>query len=101
MLIIQEYRSVIHAQPNVISFMLNDIIILNFKNSPFYKGSELWKLLPIDIVSMDSIFQFKQALKRRYTRNLYYYLLNFLFTMIYLLCISLEDQGNPDVIDSQ
>ena len=34
---------------------------IKFKNSPFYKGSELWKLLPNDIVLIDSIFQFKQA----------------------------------------
>ena len=40
---------------------------IQFKNSPFFKGSELWKLLPNDIVLIDSIFQFKQALKRRYT----------------------------------
>ena len=40
---------------------------IKYKNSPFYKGSELWKLLPIDIVSSGSIFEFKQALKRRYT----------------------------------
>ena len=40
---------------------------IKFKNSPFYKGAELWKLLPNDIVLIDSFFQFKQALKRRYT----------------------------------
>ena len=37
-----------------------------YKNSPFYKGSEEWKLLPIDIATSDSIFQFKQLFKNRY-----------------------------------
>ena len=38
-----------------------------YKNSPFYKGAELWKLLPLDIATSDSLFQFKQYLKRQYT----------------------------------
>ena len=29
-------------------------------------GSELWKHLPLDIVSCDSIFQLKKCLKKRY-----------------------------------
>ena len=37
-----------------------------YKNSPFYKGAELWKLLPLDIASSDSIFQFKLNLKKTY-----------------------------------
>ena len=40
--------------------------IIKYKNSPFYKGSELWKLLPVDIATSDSLFQFKQAFKKRY-----------------------------------
>ena len=43
---------------------------IQFKKSPFYEGSELWKLLPIDIVSIDSIFQFKQVLKRTCIYNI-------------------------------
>ena len=37
-----------------------------YKNSPFYKGAELWKLLPIHITWSDSLFQFKQSLKKQY-----------------------------------
>ena len=37
-----------------------------YKNSPSYKGLELWKLLPGEIAASDSIFQFKHALKSRY-----------------------------------
>ena len=40
---------------------------VKYKNSPFYKGAELWDLLPVDIVLSDSIFQFKKELKRKYT----------------------------------
>ena len=39
-----------------------------YKNSPFYKGSELWMLLPIDIINSDSLYQFKQSLKKRFTK---------------------------------
>ena len=39
---------------------------LKYKNSPFYKGSELWQHLPLDIVTSDSIFSFKKCLKNRY-----------------------------------
>ena len=42
---------------------------IKYKNSPYYKGTELWDLLPLDIIQSDSIFQFKQSLKRRY--NIY------------------------------
>ena len=37
-----------------------------YKNSPFYKGAELWDLLPSYITESESIFQFKQNLKRGY-----------------------------------
>ena len=37
-----------------------------YKNSLYYKGAELWKLLPRDIAASDSIFQFKELLKKRY-----------------------------------
>ena len=39
---------------------------LKYKNSPYYKGSELWKQLPMDIATSDSVFQFKKCLKIRY-----------------------------------
>ena len=39
---------------------------MKYKNSPFYEGAELWKLLPLDIASSDSIFQFKLNLKKTY-----------------------------------
>ena len=39
---------------------------IKYKNSPFYKGAELWDLLPLYITESESIFQFKQKLKPRY-----------------------------------
>ena len=39
---------------------------MRYKKSPFYKGVELWKLLPLEIVNSDSLFQFKKNLKSRY-----------------------------------
>ena len=42
---------------------------VKYKNSPYHKGTELWDLLPLDIIQSDSIFQFKPCLKRRY--NIY------------------------------
>ena len=37
-----------------------------YKNSPFYKGAELWKLLPLHIANSESLFQFKQSFKKEY-----------------------------------
>ena len=39
---------------------------VKYKTSPFYKGVELWNLLPMDIAHSDSLFQFKHSLKLRY-----------------------------------
>ena len=39
-----------------------------YRNSPFYKGTELWKLLPNEIVNNDSVYQFKLDLKVRYRK---------------------------------
>ena len=30
---------------------------IKYKNSPFYKGAELWKLLPMDIITSGSLFE--------------------------------------------
>ena len=40
--------------------------VCKYKNSLFYKGADLWNLLPHDIASSDSIHQFKTLLKSRY-----------------------------------
>ena len=40
--------------------------VCKYKNGPFYKGADLWKLLPKDIASCDSIYQFKTLLESRY-----------------------------------
>ena len=37
-----------------------------YKNSPYYKGSELWKLLPLYIANSDWLFQFRQNFKKEY-----------------------------------
>ena len=39
---------------------------VKYKNSPYYKGSELWDTLPLTTVDCDSVFEFKQLLKKRY-----------------------------------
>ena len=39
---------------------------LKYKNSPFYKGVELWNLLPLDIATSDSLFQCKHSMKKKY-----------------------------------
>ena len=39
-----------------------------YRNSPFYKGTELWKLLPNEIVNNGSVYQFKLDLKVRYRK---------------------------------
>ena len=39
---------------------------IKYKNSPFYKGAELWDLLPLYITESETVFQFKQKLKPRY-----------------------------------
>ena len=49
-----------------IQFHIERHNICKYKNSPYYKGVELWKSLPIDIAMSDSIFQFKKLFKSRY-----------------------------------
>ena len=39
-----------------------------YKNSPFYKGVEIWKMLPDDLVASDTQMKFKLALKSRYKK---------------------------------
>ena len=39
---------------------------VKYKNSPYYKGSELWDTLPLSTVQCDTLFEFKQHLKKRY-----------------------------------
>ena len=39
-----------------------------YKNSPYYKGAELWKNLPIDLTRSECLFQFKTGLKKLYKK---------------------------------
>ena len=39
-----------------------------YKNSPFYKGAEMWSLLPRDIIESDTLYQFKQSMKKKYCK---------------------------------
>ena len=39
-----------------------------YKNSPFHKATNLWKLLPDDLSNCDTLFQFKQCLKKGYCK---------------------------------
>ena len=51
---------------------------MKYKNSAYYKGAELWKLLPLVIATSDSTFQFKKNLKTNYNTFvdvLYYFCL--------------------------
>ena len=67
MLIILEICLEIHVllgeTISMLSAMYNN---LKYKNSPFYKGVELWNLLPLDIATSDSLFQFKHSMKKKY-----------------------------------
>ena len=47
-------------------FSIEKYNVCKYKNSPFYKGADLWKLLPNDIIASDTVFQFKSLLKTRY-----------------------------------
>ena len=47
-------------------FLVERFNVCKYKNSPYYKGAALWKLLPHDIASSDSSHQFKTLLKSRY-----------------------------------
>ena len=44
-----------------------------YKNSPYYKGADIWKSLPLDISDSDCMFQFKKGIKRIYKKynNIY------------------------------
>ena len=57
-------RAAVRPQFHVERYNVN-----KYRNSPFYKGYELWKLLPLDIATADSLFQFKQLFKKKY--NMY------------------------------
>ena len=37
-----------------------------YKNSPYYKGAEIWKTSPIDLTQCPSVSHFKMCLKRLY-----------------------------------
>ena len=50
-----------------ISLVLRDIILLNIKNSPYYKGSDLWDTLPRVIIESDTLYEFKKLLRKEYT----------------------------------
>ena len=41
---------------------------LKYKNSPYYKGSELWNTLPITTTNCDNIFEFKSSLRKIYRK---------------------------------
>ena len=39
-----------------------------YKNSPFFKGADLWKSLPLNMINSDCLFQFKKGLKNMYKK---------------------------------
>ena len=39
---------------------------VKYKNSPYYKGSELWNTLPNATIDCDTIYEFKKCLKKTY-----------------------------------
>ena len=57
----------VHARPtrNALRFTFYTKRFNNvkYKNSPYYKGSELWNDLPLETINSDTIFEFKMHLK--------------------------------------
>ena len=58
----------VHARPtrNALRFTFyteryNNI---KYKNSPYYKGSELWNTLSLETINNDTIFEFKKSIKK-------------------------------------
>ena len=49
-------------------FYVERFLNYKYKNSRFYKRAELWKLLPNDIITSDTLYLFKQTLKTRYKK---------------------------------
>ena len=47
-------------------FKVEKYNVCKYKNSPFYKGADLWQLLPHNIVLNVTVHQFKTLLKSRY-----------------------------------
>ena len=39
---------------------------VKYKNSPYYKGSQLWDALPLTTINCDTLYEFKKHLKKRY-----------------------------------
>ena len=52
--------------PDRYSFHLERYNNVKYKNSPYYKGSELWDTLPLNTINYDTLFDFKKHLKKRY-----------------------------------
>ena len=51
-------------------FRLERYNTVKYKNSPYYKGSELWDSLSMSTVNCDTPFEFKQCLRKRYVTYL-------------------------------
>ena len=43
---------------------------VKYKNSPYYKGSELWDSLALATINCDNLFEFKQCLRKRFINYL-------------------------------
>ena len=46
-------------------FKLERYNTVKYKNSPYYKGSELWDSLALATINCDNLFEFKQCLRKR------------------------------------
>ena len=47
------------------TFYLERYKNVKYKNSPYYKSSELWDSLPLMTINCDNVFEFRQHLKKR------------------------------------
>ena len=51
-------------------FKLERYNTVKYKNSPYYKGSELWDSLALATINCDNLFEFKQCLRKRFINYL-------------------------------
>ena len=55
-------------QMYIVLLMRGIIIIIKYKNSPFYKGALLWDTLPRQMKQFMSLIEFKKSLNNVYLR---------------------------------
>ena len=54
-------------QGNRYNFRVENYQNSKYRNSPYFKGSNLWDNLPIDVINVPTLGEFKAKLKRIFT----------------------------------